>query len=100
MATQSFYCLICKKNTLHDKISLAEHDAIRNLGKSGFVIVNGKEYGTMPKWLRRSLNVACDKSGILKVGEALTDFNGFWKCRECLKSNARKKNGEIDWDNN
>lgn len=94
MATRSFYCSICRKNTIHDEVSYAEHDALR--GYTEYSIGNAK----LPKWFSKLSNRIADHTGIYKALRITSDFNGFWKCRECLHSSARKKDGSIDIENN
>lgn len=93
MSVNSFECHICGKRTLHDEISYSEHQAIRN--SESFI----GDYKIPPR-VETALNNAISYSGITKAAKYLSSFNGFWKCRECGHSYARKKNGEIDWDMN
>lgn len=86
---RSFYCPFCGKNTIHDEINYAEHSALRN----------AKTYlgsWELPPILDQGLAIGVDLAGMPSIAKLVCGFNGFWKCRECLKSNARKKDGSID----
>ena len=94
MPVNSFECHICGKRTIHDEISYSEHCAIN---KTGDLFIGDYK---IPECVDSALANAVSYSGITNVAKFLSSFNGFWKCRECGHSYARKKNGEIDWDRN
>lgn len=89
MPVNTFECPICGKRTVHDEVSYAEHAAIRNCRS----YIGEHE---MPKGIEDALNNMVSYSGITKIAKHVCRFNGFWKCRECGNSYARKKNGDID----
>ena len=93
MSVNSFECPICGKRTIHDEVSYAEHSAIQNCK----CYIGDYE---IPKGVHNALNNIVSFSGMTNACKYLSSFNGFWKCRECGRSYARKYNGEIDWDLN
>lgn len=93
MSVNSFECPICGKRTVHDEVTYAEHEAIQNRGS---YIGDYK----IPTGVENAINNVVNFCGMPNIFKQISSFNGFWKCRECGRSYARKKNGEIDWDRN
>lgn len=84
MSVNSFECHICGRRTIHDEVSYAEHMAIRDC--SAYI----GDY-EIPKGVQNAMNNIISYIGMDKAFKILSSFNGFWKCRECGRSFARKK---------